>query len=1017
MFSYVKKRGGEFERFHNEKIHQSIKKAMHAAGHHDVSTDIEKKVLTALSKAPKISPSTYYIHNLIEEILLEEGLKTVAKHYSLYKTKEHHREDVLKHYFGKQEHLDLSPNAVCVLQKRYLRRDTKGNIAESPDQLFTRVAKHIASAEKRKDQLKWEEIFYHSLKHLDFLPNTPCLVNAGTPLGQMAACFVLDVPDSLEGIYESLKQSALIFQSGAGVGYSFSNLRHEGSIIHSTGRPASGPVSFMKVFDSSCEAIKQGGIRRGANMGVLRVDHPDIFEFITEKSRGGLQNFNVSVSVTDEFMKAVIHNKEYWLQDHSGKKTHNMNAREVFDFLCGHTWECGDPGLLFIDEINRKHPLRKLGKIETSNPCGEAMLLENESCTLGSVNLAHMVHGEKIDWPKLAKTVALGVRFLDNVVTLNKYPTKDIEAMCLANRKIGLGVMGWADMLLSLKIKYDSEKALHLAKEIMKFIRKHAEETSEKLAKEKGAFPNYKKSTLKKQRRNATVLSIAPTGSISLIASCVVGETLIHTIDGKKKIKDLVGTEPYVYSSGKDSIEIKKAYSIRKTRDKAEIWKIKFDTDDELILTPDHLIMLSDGNWKRTDELKIGESIRAFEKHIHVHKKTGLATFTLYMTNLPRKYEHIAILEAKIGRKLNKNEIVHHIDENRLNNKRDNLQLMTNIEHARLHSKDTIVNWSKKNKGKTLIEIFGEEKAAQININKSLKMKGENNWKYGARLSSEEKQLISERTKEAMARPEVRKRFLEAVEKRSNNEIWLNKIRDRNRRDFSGKVPWNKGLNKDTDERVKKYGEKISKVKTHNKNHKVISIGFYGYEDVYNMEVEDTKNYVANGVIVHNCSSGIEPLFAVSYVREAFGGVNLFEFNQQFEQSARYRGFYSSGLLQKIAKRGSVQGMKEVPKDIQTLFVTALDIPLEWHVKMQAAFQTEVDNAVSKTINLPQDASIGDVKRAYMLAWKEKCKGITVYRYGSKEKQVLYLGEHLQEEHTKVHAEYSGGCIGRECHF
>jgi len=684
MFSYVKKRDGEFERFHSEKIHRSLQKAMHAAEHIDISKYIVKKVLVALSKAPYISPNTIYIQSIVEEVLLEEGLKSVAKHYVLYRTKEHHREDVLKHYFGKQETYELSANALGVLQKRYLRRDKNGNVAENPEQLFRRIARYIASAEKKKEQLRWEEEFYGILKHLDFLPNTPCLVNAGTPLGQMAACFVLNVPDSLEGIYESLKNSALIFQSGGGVGYSFSQLRHEGSIIQSTGRPASGPVSFMKVFDSSCEAIKEGGIRRGANMGVLRIDHPDIFEFITEKSREGLQNFNVSVAATDEFMKAVIHNKDYWLQDHQGKKTQKLHAREVFDFLCGHAWECGDPGLLFIDEINRKHPLQKLGKISAVNPCGESVLLENEACVLGSVNLAHMIQEEKIDWPKLAKTVALGVRFLDNVVTLNKYPTKDIEELCLANRKIGLGVMGWADMLLSLKIKYDSQKALDLARELMRFIRKHAEESSGKLGKEKGVFPNYHKSNLKKKRRNATVLSIAPTGSISLIA----------------------------------------------------------------------------------------------------------------------------------------------------------------------------------------------------------------------------------------------------------------------------------------------------------------------------------------GV-----SSGIEPLFAISYVREAFGGVQLFEFNQQFEQLARYRGFYSSGLLQTIARRGSVQGMKEVPKDVQVLFVSALDIPLEWHVKMQAAFQAEVDNAVSKTINLPHNASIGDVKRAYMLAWKEKCKGITVYRYGSKEKQVLYLGEHLQEAHTRVHSEYSGGCVSRDCSF
>jgi ribonucleoside-diphosphate reductase alpha chain len=388
-------------------------------------------------------------------------------------------------------------------------------------------------------------------------------------------------------------------------------------------------------------------------------------------------------------MKAVVNDRFYWLKDNKGKNVQHVRAREVFDFICGNAWESGDPGLLFIDEINRKHPLKKVGKVEATNPCGEVILLPNEACCLGSVNLAHMVRNNAVNWVKLAKTVKTGVRFLDNMITLNNYPTKDIKKICLSNRKIGLGVMGWANMLVSLNLKYDSSEALAMAKKVATFIRKTAEEESEKLAREKGAFPNQKNSTIKNKRRNATILSISPTGSISIIAGC---------------------------------------------------------------------------------------------------------------------------------------------------------------------------------------------------------------------------------------------------------------------------------------------------------------------------------------------SSGIEPLFGIAYVRNIVDGMQLFEVNPAFEQVARYRGFYSKGLMTKISHLGSIQDIKKIPKDVQDLFVTALDIPVESHVKMQAVFQSQIDNAVSKTVNLPTNAIIGDIKRTYMLAWKEKCKGITVYRYGSKGEQVLYIGAHDKKgkksmPHTKVHAEYSGGHISKTCEY
>ncbi|MBL7051955.1 MAG: adenosylcobalamin-dependent ribonucleoside-diphosphate reductase [Nanoarchaeota archaeon] len=565
----------------------------------------------------------------------------------------------LKTILKLENKLDLSLHAMTVLNERYLLKNNKGKIIENPEQMFRRVAKYVAKAEK-KDKKKWENEFYEVMKNLEFLPNTPCLTNAGTVRKQLSACYVLDLPDSIKDIFETLKKSALIFQSGAGVGFSFSKIRAEGSLIKTTNREASGPVSFMYVFDKAAEIMKKGGIRRAAMMGVLDISHLDILEFVGAKENGDLKNFNISVAITDDFMRKVLHGQSYWLKDEKGKNVKKFSAREVFDYICTNAWENGEPGILFIDEINRKNNLKKLNQIYASNPCGEVPLFERESCCLGSVNLSKFTRKGNVNWVQLAKAVKTGVRFLDNVVTVNKYPTKEIELMCLSNRKIGLGVMGWADMLVELGISYDSKEAVKLANSVMKFINKTAIEESEKLAREKGTFPNFKRSSLKKKRRNANLLAIAPTGSISIIAGC---------------------------------------------------------------------------------------------------------------------------------------------------------------------------------------------------------------------------------------------------------------------------------------------------------------------------------------------SSGIEPLFAVAYMREILNGMKLFEVNKRFEELARYNQFYKKGMMRNIAKKGTLKGISGVPKPVKELFKTSLEIPLERHIEMQAAFQKNVDNAVSKTINLPKRASIGDVKRAYMFAWKNKCKGITVYRYGSREKQVLYLGK------------------------
>ena len=573
--------------------------------------------------------------------------------------------------------VNVNPNADIVLKKRYLKKTASGELVETPQGLLWRVATSIAKEEKKYKKSLWKVddlalAFYSMMANWRFLPNSPTLMNAGTDLGQLSACFVLPVGDSIEDIFDAVKHAAMIHKSGGGTGFSFSRLRPKDSRVGSTGGVASGPLSFLRIFNTATEQIKQGGTRRGANMGILRVDHPDIMEFIKAKEREGeYNNFNLSVALTEEFMQAVEKEVDYPLiNPASGEVCGKLNAREVFEILVQKAWESGDPGIVFIDRINRDNPTPDQGAIESTNPCGEQPLLPYEACNLGSINLAAFYMPENsgvdaIDWKSLKETIHLAVRFLDNVIDASRFPLDRITQTVAANRKIGLGVMGWADLLYLLEIPYDSQEAISLAEKMMAFVRDEGRVGSMELAKERGPFPAFATSSFaaKKQGpyRNATVTTIAPTGTLSILAGC---------------------------------------------------------------------------------------------------------------------------------------------------------------------------------------------------------------------------------------------------------------------------------------------------------------------------------------------SSGIEPLFALCFSRNVMDGERLVEVNPYFEQALKTQGCYSPKLMDAVAVKGSVAAMSDIlPEKLRSVFVTAMDIDPIWHLKMQAAFQNHTDNAVSKTVNLSNSASIDDIRRIYWLAYELGCKGVTVYRDGCKTGQVLCTGE------------------------
>lgn len=442
--------------------------------------------------------------------------------------------------------MQLSANAIKVLERRYLNKDKTGKITETPEQLFLRVARTVAGAERDESMSEYEDKFYKIMTNLEFLPNSPTLINAGRELGQLSACFVLPLEDSMESIFTTLRDAALIQKSGGGCGFSFSNIRPAGDTVKSTMKCAGGPVAFIEIFDRALDVIRQGGVRHGANIAILRCDHPDIMNFIRLKEQEGVvPNFNISVGITDDFMSAVKNNRKHQLiNPRTGAVVEEISAIELFDMIVDHAWHNGEPGVLFLDEINRCNVTPHIGVIEATNPCGEQPLLGYESCNLGSLNLGRFVKNDKVDYERLEYVIRLAVRFLDNVIDMNKYPISQIETKTKSTRKIGLGVMGFADLLIKMKIKYDTEEAVQLAHKVMKFISDKAIEMSIELAHSRGVFPAFRGSVWHSERgirlRNAALTTIAPTGTLSIIANCSAGVEPYYSKSTKKHILNTI---------------------------------------------------------------------------------------------------------------------------------------------------------------------------------------------------------------------------------------------------------------------------------------------------------------------------------------------------------------------------------------------------------------------------------------------------------------------------------------------
>ncbi|MEK7513428.1 MAG: adenosylcobalamin-dependent ribonucleoside-diphosphate reductase [Patescibacteria group bacterium] len=560
----IKKRDGRVAAFEEAKITQAIRAVVE---HKSEPERLTKIVITIVKKGLNGEiPTVEQVQDVVEQVLMAAGHYEAAKEYILYREK-HKTVRQVKEMLGVEDNLGLSVNQLKVLENRYLRHDESGKVLETPSDLFRRVAKFVAQNEIKSKEGKWEKEFYEVMTKMEFMPAGCYLRSAGTKKPSLANCFVLPIEDDMGQIFDAVKWLALVQQRGGGTGFNFSKLRPKGDYVQKSGGFATGPVSFMKVFDAATGQVMQGGFRMGANMGILNVDHPDILEFITCKTeQGEITNFNISVGATDEFMRAVKKNQRFSLKNpRTGEMVQTLPAKQLFDQMVGLAWRTGDPGMIFLDQINKYNPvLKTLGPLLATNPCGEQPLHPFDVCNLGSINLAKMIISAKgrheVNWKRLEEVTQIAVRFLDNGVDVSGYPIPQIEAMAKANRRIGLGIMGWADMLYQLGVAYNSDEGVKLAEKVMKTVNEAAVGESISLAKEKGIFNNWKGSEYEKRgvkRRNLAVTTIAPTGTIAMVADCASGIEPNFALSYTKNVVDEAGLS-YVNQYFRQALEATK---------------------------------------------------------------------------------------------------------------------------------------------------------------------------------------------------------------------------------------------------------------------------------------------------------------------------------------------------------------------------------------------------------------------------------------------------------------------------
>ncbi|MDI6810092.1 MAG: ribonucleotide reductase N-terminal alpha domain-containing protein [archaeon] len=1057
----IRKRDGRIVQFEQEKITNAIYKAMVSVGRgeegRERAKELTEKVVTVVEKAfaeRAEVPSVEDVQDVVEQVLITGGLSEVAKAYILYRQQ---RADIrgLKKVIGVKDDLKLSVNATEVLKRRYLLKDERGKVIETPGQLFNRVAEAVAKAElkygKSKEEVKEiERSFYQLMRNLEFLPNSPTLMNAGTELGQLAACFVLPVEDSIEGIFGAVKNMAVIHQSGGGTGFSFSRLRPQGDVVKSTGGIASGPVSFMRVFDVATDVIKQGGKRRGANMGILNVDHPDIVEFIRAKEGGEFANFNTSVAVTDEFMHAVERNEEYGLVNPRTKEeVRRIKAREIFNEIVTYAWKIGDPGIVFIDEINGHNPLSTMGTIEATNPCITA---DTWIMTADGPQQVEELIGKKF--------VAI------------------VNGDGWESSKEGFFESGIRPVY-RLRTKEGFELRLTADHPVMKVERmtryrvdtKWSNATDLKLG-DKIVLNNHRASNWSVKDRGEYAEGDGYLIGLLLGDGTIKEDKVILSSWGEDKGAEAVRSLAYEYTQylphrsdfsgwiavkGRNEFRLSLGYLKRLSQELGLSPGMKAITKEMEKLSQDFykglLKGLFDADGSVQGNQSKGISIRLAQSNLGILKAVQrmllrLGIFSRIYINRRRKGKK-ELPDSKGGVKnyltkpqhelvISNNNMLYFAEKigfcdsekmERLENAIRNYKRRMNRERFVATLKDLVLDGVEKvydvqipginafeangfvlhNCGEQPLLPYESCNLGSINVSKFVNPgEGEVDW---------------ERLKEVVW---ICVRFLDDVIDVNRYPMpEIEEITKANRKIGLGIMGFAElliklGIAYDSKDALL-MGEKLMQFVTNEARQCSRELGLEkGPFPNFERSVWSTYRAMRNATvttiaptgtisIIAGCSSGIEPLFAVAFIRNVLGG--MLEINKLFEEIAKERGFYTKDLMIEMAKRGSIQDIGGIPEDIKRVFVTALDISPEWHVRMQAAFQKYTDNSVSKTVNLLPDATWGDVKNVFLLAYKLKCKGITVYRYGSKE-QVLSLDipKLMLEEYIRADSEYTGEC-------